>query len=269
MKKGKKNIDLQKIINLYTNGKTPVEIAEILGCCISNITRRLKKAGFEFKRDYSKTRYNRTNRYYVDDGYFDEINTPDKAYFLGLMCSDGSISNDKFYIKLTDEDILQKFKMYLQYEGFIKFKENHKLNPNWKNCYILTVSSKKLVSALCSFGCTPNKTRTLQLPQLSKHLYRHFIRGFFDGDGCLQLQDKIYHCRFDLTSASKTFLEQVRPIIAEHGKTFGSLNKETNHDVWHLSFSGHQVIKILNWLYEDTDLYLIRKYNKYLLLSSF
>ena len=40
MKKGKKNIDLQKIINLYTNGKTPVEIAEILGCCISNITRR-------------------------------------------------------------------------------------------------------------------------------------------------------------------------------------------------------------------------------------
>lgn len=268
MKRGKKGIDLQEIINLYNSGKTPTEIAEIYNCCTSNISRRLKKAGFEFKRDYSKTRYERRNRYKVNEGYFDEIDTADKAYFLGLMCSDGSVSHNQFYIKLTDEDVLQKFKIHLQYEGPIRFINHSKLHPNWKNAYMLEISSKKLVNALCLQGCVPNKTRTLHLPKLRENLYRHFIRGFFDGDGCLQLQDKLYHCRFDLTSASKIFLEQVRPIIAEHGKTIGSLNKETKYDVWHLSFSGHQVISILNWLYKDTDLYMIRKYNKYLLLSS-
>ena len=100
-------------------------------------------------------------------------------------------------------------------------------------------------------------------------MYRHFIRGFFDGDGCLQLQDKIYHCRFDLASASKEFLEGVRPIITAHAKTNGHLGKEAKYDVWHLNYSGHQVVQILDWLYKDSKYYLIRKYNKYQILKSY
>lgn len=62
----KKGIDINSIISLYKEGKNSAEISEIVGCCIANITRRLKKAGITFKRDYSKVRHHRNNRTPID-----------------------------------------------------------------------------------------------------------------------------------------------------------------------------------------------------------
>ena len=67
----------------------------------------------------------------------------------------------------------------------------------------------------------------------------------------------------------KKFLEDIRPIITAHAKTNGYLGKETKYDVWHLNYSGHQVVQILDWLYKDSNYYLIRKYNKYQILKSY
>lgn len=259
----KKGIKLEKIIELYNQGFPPVQIAEILNCCTSNITRRLKKGGINFTRDYSVRRMpSRLNRHKIDETFFDYIDTEAKAYFLGLMFSDGSVARNQFYIKLKDEDILLKFKDELKCDYSILIREFP------CKSYTLQISSKTLCDALIKLGCVPNKTRVIQLPELRKDLYRHFIRGFFDGDGCLQLQDKKYHCRFDLTSASKIFLEQVRPLISAHAKTNGHLGKESKYEVWHLNYSGHQVQDILDWLYDDSNFYLQRKYTKYKLLSS-
>lgn len=263
---GKKGIDIEQIKSLYYQGYSPVEIGEFVGCSIANVTRRLKKSGIEFKRDYKKVRHSRAGRHLLNEHYFDFIDTEDKAYFLGLLFSDGSVTRTQFYLKLTDLDILEKFQKVL--DTTVPIRTITPQKENWKQSYILEVSSTYMCSILNSLGCTPNKTKTIRMPELNQELARHFIRGFFDGDGCLQLQDKIYHCRFDLTSASKAFLEDVRPIIVEHTKTNGHLGKETKYDVWHLNFSGHQVIQILDWLYKDSVFYIKRKYTKYRLLSS-
>lgn len=259
----KKGIKIEEIIELYEQGMPPVQIAESCNCSISNITKRLKKAGIKFLRDYTTRRLPlRINRHKVDETFFDFINTEAKAYFLGLMFSDGSVSKNQFYIKLKDEDIILKFKEELKCDYPIIYRETpHK-------SYTLQVSSQTLCTSLIKLGCTPNKTKTIRLPLIRDDLYRHFIRGFFDGDGCLQLQDKKYHCRFDLTSASKMFLEEVRPLITANAKSNGYLGKETKYDVWHLNYSGHQVQNILDWLYKDSNFYLQRKYTKYKLLSS-
>lgn len=259
----KKGIKLQVILDLYNQGMSAVQIGEQVNCSHSNVTRRLKKAGIEFKRDYSKGRYRRTGRYHVNENFFEDINNEEKAYFLGLMYSDGSVSNHGFYIKMKDEDVIQKFKTALNAEQPI-----HRIYWGGNDAYIMQIYSKKLTQDLIKWGCYINKTKTIRFPSIASSLQRHFIRGFFDGDGCLQLQDKIYHCRFDLTSASKMFLEDVRPIITSIAKTNGGLNKERKYDVWHLSYSGYQVQQILDWLYKDTNLYLKRKYFKYQLLSS-
>ena len=103
-------IKIDEIVTLYNQGNTPAQIAENYGCCISNITRRLKKAGIEFKRDYSKARYSRNGRHKIDIDFFKCINTEEKAYFLGIMYSDGSVSDNQFYLKLKDEDVVVKFK---------------------------------------------------------------------------------------------------------------------------------------------------------------
>ena len=259
----KKGIKLEEITDMYNKGISPIQIAEHFDCNVSNITRRLKKAGIIHIKDYKSRRLpTRTNRHKLNEYFFENIDTEEKAYFLGLMFADGSVSRNQFYLKMKDEDIIVKFKEALECDYPIIYRENPWIS------YCLTVSSQKLCNFLINLGCVPNKTRIIRLPVLEKSLYRHFIRGFFDGDGCLQLQDKKYHCRFDLTSASKKFLEDLRPIINQHSKTNGSLNKERKYEVWHLNYNGYQVQQILDWLYKDATIYLNRKYIKYRLLSS-
>ena len=109
----KKNIKLEEIIELYNTYNNISVIAEKLGCCAANVCRRLKKAGVIISRDYTKRRESSREKTYVDESYFKEINTESKAYFLGLMYADGSVSKNTFYLKLKDEDIIQEFKKHL------------------------------------------------------------------------------------------------------------------------------------------------------------
>lgn len=262
----KLGVKIEDLISLYNEGKNLAEIAEIMHLKgIGNISNRLKKAGIVIKRDYSKTRRRRANCYQINEEYFETINTEGKAYFLGLMMADGCVNSNgiQFYLKMKDEDIIQRFKKELECEHPIRY-------TNYKNhsMYILEVSSKKSCEFLKKYGCVPNKDYIVQLPNIEESLIRHFIRGYFDGDGCLQLQHKIYRCRFDIVSASKLILEQFRSIISKHSITNGYLGKETYSNSWHLNFSGHQVEIILDWLYKDANFYLKRKYDKYLILKT-
>lgn len=259
----KLRIKFNEIVELHNQGLNIAEIAEKLGCCSSNISHRLKRNNILIKRDYSKVRRTRKGRHKINENFFKSIDNESKAYFLGLMYSDGSVSKNQFYLKLKDEDIIVKFKEALECD----YPIIHKEVPFYS--YMLEVSSQKSCNYLISQGCVINKTRSIRLPNLKEELYRHFIRGFFDGDGCLQLQDKIYRCRFDLTSASKDFLEQLRPLITREALSNGHLGKEIKYDVWHLNYTGHQIIQILDWLYKDSHFYLKRKYDKYQILKNY
>ena len=202
----KKGISLDSIISLYNEECNIAEIAEKLGCTSANISRRLNKCGINIIRDYSKTRLpSRVNRHNIDLGFFENIDNQDKAYFLGLMFSDGSVNSNcnQCYLKLKDEDVIIKFKEALKCDYPIIYKEFP-----WKS-YTLEISSKKICNDLVNLGCVPNKTKVLRFPNLKKGLIRHFIRGYFDGDGWLLLHDKIYHCRFDIVSASKLFFMKI------------------------------------------------------------
>ena len=118
---GKKlGIKIEHLISLYNQGYSPVQIAEKYECNVSNITKRLKKSGINFKRDYSKTRYSRKGRYRININFFKTIDSEIKAYFLGLMYSDGSVTKNQFYLKLKDEDVVVKFKEALECEHPIK-----------------------------------------------------------------------------------------------------------------------------------------------------
>lgn len=258
----KKGIDLNLIIELHNQGFPPTQIGEKLGCTKTNVSKRLKKAGIS-PLIQAKARRVRRNRYVVDESYFENIDTNEKAYLLGLMYADGSVVKNGFYLKLKDEDILIKMKKELNAEQNVKY-----INYSGFDAYILTIYSQKIARDLISHGCFINKTHSIRFPKIKKEYYSHFIRGFYDGDGCLLIDDKRYHCQINLTSAAKGFLEDLRPIIAEMALTNGSLNKETTNNTWHLSFSGKQVNQILDWLYNDSTMFLNRKYNKFLIYKN-
>lgn len=252
----KKNIKLEEIVELYNTYNNVGIIAEKLNCCIANISRRLKKAGINVSRDYSKRRESSREKLYVDESYFKSIDTEDKAYFLGLMYADGSVSKNTFYLKLRDEDIIQEFKRYLKAEADIKIINNQ---------YSITICRQSMSIDLISQGCYINKTTSIRFPSLDKNLIRHFIRGFYDGDGSLILNANGSHNCLNFTSGSLEFLQQLQDNLKDISITKGGISKEKNHEVWHLRYGGKQVHIILDWLYNSSNLYLKRKYNKYLL----
>ena len=257
----KKGININEIISLYNQGYTPAQISKLLNCTISNISRRLKKSGIDFIRDYSKTNHSRKNRHLIDLNFFKDINSEEKAYFLGIMFSDGSVSDTQFYLKLKDEDVVVKFKEALKCDYNIKHNEVPYYN------YILEVSCKEMCNDLIALGCTPNKTKTIKFPDIPSNLWNHFIRGFIDGDGCIRVGANKSKDFLDITSASYIFINQLKEKLTPYSSYIG-ICKEKKYDVWHLRCGGKQVKKILDWIYKDATVYMNRKYFKYQLLSS-
>lgn len=246
------------IIDLHNQGLSPKEIGEKLKCSLSNISKRLIRAGIKPIR--SEKNRSRKNRYFINESYFDEINTSEKAYILGLMYADGSVHKDGFYIKMKDLDILLKVKSALNAEQPVKLVKYDKFEA-----YLLSISSQKLSKSLIKQNCFINKTYTLSFPLIKEEFYSHFIRGFFDGDGHLHINPKKGSCRIDFTSASTKILKEIRIIISSFSKSSGGLRKENGKsNAWHLTFSGEQVNIILDWFYKDATIYMNRKYNRYL-----
>lgn len=135
-----------------------------------------------------KTRnFSHYRRYHPDHNYFDCIDTEYKAYFLGLLFADGCVmlkgntgivhlgleKNDRYMVKLF------KNAVYPHGGGKIGINDNQRR---------IVVYSNHMFNSLVKLGCTQRKSLTLRFPTPDKvpdHLMHHFIRGYFDGDGCI------------------------------------------------------------------------------------
>ena len=194
----------------------------------------------------------------IDEKYFEKINTREKAYFLGLMITDGWLSADgqltqpkskreynSFGLGLVhyDRHILKSFKKKLKTQAkLVMIKPSERIingRKYWrKTGYVLKIRNKKIVSDLIQKGVVPKKTHKTVFPSkkiLPTKFVHHFIRGVFDGDGSIslsKLKNKIY-VQIHFTGASKKFLSQISrilfknnvtkkfiPIKHQHGKTF-------------------------------------------------
>ena len=123
------------------------------------------------------------------------------------MFSDGSVTAEKFYLKLKDKDVIIKFKKALNAEQPIAYYKVPYIS------YKIEVCSKEMCSDLISLGCIPNKTRIIRFPSIPEHLYNHFIRGFIDGDGCIRVGYNLGSCLLNITSASYNFLLDLQNIL--------------------------------------------------------
>lgn len=134
----------------------------------------------------------------------------------------------------------------------------------------LALYSKHLCYKLSEYGLTQAKTYTLQLPKLNNELMRHFIRGYYDGDGCFSVTKRKNRTENSLTfQFNITGMENPLKEIQEHlVKNVGVVNNGVKHRKSTIAvtihYSGRIVCKrILDYLYQDATIYLQRKYNKY------
>lgn len=212
----------------------------------------------------------RKYKYSCNENYFETIDTPDKAYFLGLLYADGyNKTTQGFTITLQEEDrdILEKFKKYIEFEGNLY----HKTVENRKPTYELNIGNKKLSEDLIRVGCGPCKSLTLQFPteeQVPKYLLSHFIRGYLDGDGCVSIEKRSCSTKIVLC-LTEQFGVELQKILNEKFNIHSLITKQSKIHV--LSMGGRlQCVKFLDWLYQDAEeLKLQRKYEKYLLAKSY
>ena len=213
-----------------------------------------------------------------NENFFNIIDTEEKAYWLGFMYSDGFISaaqsktgQRKFGLSIVDIEHLYNLKEALKFEGEVKIYKTA-AHASYKETMYgrLLITSEKMVKDLINNGCLEHKTYELYYPtekQVPKHLIKHFIRGYFDGDGSISdqfNQGKYYKIGINF-QGTKEFLEGLKIELNKPNLKLLQRHPERDVNNYSLHICGNvQICKIMDWLYEDATIYLKRKHDKYL-----
>ena len=166
-----------------------------------------------------------------------------------------------------DKNILEKFREETENERPLICRNLRKKNPNWQNTWIFSIGSNKMSQSLIKLGCTPRKSMTLKFPneeQVPKHLHRHFIRGYFDGDGCIVCGKGGLNLGIVSTEDFCVGIKKSISVLNVGGSIVGKKFISENKPTRILTYTGSVQAKIvMDWLYKDATVFLIRKRKKY------
>lgn len=256
-----------EIINLYTTTTyNCADLSKKFGVNKSSIRRMLIKNNIEIKNhSLSRQKYN------INESYFDIIDTEDKAYFLGLLYADGynyeKENSVSINLQENDVDILNKFKSFINSDRPLFLKKS-KIKTR-KNQYLLSINNKNISIQLKRLGCFQKKSLTLEFPkeeQVPYHLMRHFIRGYFDGDGCIRyIKEKEFRIRTTIVSSEnflKTLKQKIKDILNIELNIIKDKRTKNSTRILYTKNNIDSYI-FLNWIYKDSIVYLDRKYNLY------
>ncbi len=228
------------------------------------------------------------NRSQVNQNFFQSW-SPQMAYVLGFIFADGAIedvqrSSRTCYISITSKDlsILEKIRSAMQSNHKL-YKRRSQLHTfsdgksyKSKEEFVFRIGSKSMYNDLLNLGVIPRKSLTILFPTIPSNHFSHFIRGYFDGDGCLHLIKGTYP-RLIFTSGSNQFLEglstNLSNILQIPKKVVYSQLQTSNNLCYRLHYNTKLSSKILEFMYKDLEKapYLERKfaiYQKYLELST-
>ena len=225
---------------------------------VSNTTVRdtIIKMGGVFKPQTDTKR-----RYKLNEACFDNFTTEDSLYFYGLLLGDGNISKDRPRIKISlmksDREILEKFRLFLGTDRPIK---ENKLN------FSVVVDSVKISKVLSEQNFEPAKSTKEKLPAFySRENYemRHFWRGLVDADGSLyfgKYSENI--CLLSSEEIASEFKEFVKYHLGIEGSRLEQ--HQTSTKCFYSKFHCRNAIKVAEMLYKDSNIFLDRKFCKYL-----
>jgi hypothetical protein len=229
-----------------TYGKTSIW-NNLLSRSLKSIKNKAQRLGLADKQ----------RKYYQNDNYFNQY-TIERCYWAGFIAADGNIhkNKDKVIVQLSSSDLdhLEKLKNVVNYTGPIRNYQN-----NFSGMSVLQISSKQMVNDLFRlFNITPKKSKTLIPPTLllEDHI-RAFIRGYFDGDGCLS------------SSWSVVGTEQMVQWIVKNLAIYVGTNQNQSirqrEGIFIVEYGGRlQKKRICDWLYQNSndDIRLNRKFQK-------
>lgn len=206
-------------------------------------------------------------KYSINKNLMDNIDTEEKAYWLGFFYAD-AYNNEKLgrmVIELQERD---KEHLYKCAKFFGQPREPFIQNKNGGKyiAYRLELNSKHLTKSLAGVGCHQTKSFNIIWPEwLDKNLVRHFLRGYFDGDGCLYVNKSDDQLGMSIVS-TKEMIQSMKDILFEKAKlnSYISHPERYTNNTYRLDSGGsRQVLRFCDWIYKDATVFLDRKHQIY------
>ena len=207
--------------------------------------------------------YHKNYKNKVNHDFFNVIDTEEKAYWLGFLYADG-YNDTKFYqielsLKEEDFEMVNLFKSTLS-SSYKTTKREINLNGKIFYSYRHIIYSKKLSKRLEELGCPKNKSLILKFPIkdiVPNNLMHHFMRGYFDGDGCIS------GTKFML-NGTKQFLDLFIEILRNNTDISKAGYWGMDGKAYRWTHAGKKDLKLIGkFLYKDAHIYLKRKYDKF------
>jgi len=263
------NVMEEKNVN-WTNDEINYLVENFNNKSYKQLSEYLKRTVNAVRLKSSKLGFKRTSQYHYDHDYFENIDTEDKAYWLGFIYADGYVVNNPqsrnyelgIQLKQSDIEHLKKFNKCIN--GNIEIKIIHKVD-NISDRYLCSIRlySKKIIEDLNKHGIVQNKSFIIEFPtNLQDDLLKHFIRGYFDGDGSIWIYKRknILRCKF--TSGSKIFLDSLSDILKL--KNINTFIVKSNN-CFDLYIAGRDSTRnFLEYIYDDSNIFLDRKFDRYI-----
>ena len=265
--KRREDIIAKNIAKEFISGLSIIELAKKFNCSGSTIWHRLREIKIEVP-------YRR--KHHFNEHVFKKCSSSKKAYWLGFLMADGNIASELGRYRLTlvlqEKDInhLEKFKKFLNCKKKLEKKIS---KPEFCNstCYRLVVDSRKMIGNLSQYGIIPRKTAKEQIKNIPREYIRDFIRGYFDGDGCIT-STRTSPASFSITSGNKLFMEKMQEILVKTcelnftklGKATPKRTDGTRSLSWTINYGGRrQTRRIFNYLYGNSNVCLDRKFRRF------
>lgn len=261
-------MDINDIIELYLSGKSLAFIANKYNTYGAKIKKLLNENGVQTRTHAEQNKImNQERGKKVNHAYFDKIDSLQKAWILGFLAADGSVSSDKNRIKISlsavDEEVLHKIRKAIDIEREVIVSET---NQGF-SVATLTWSSENQKQKLAHFSIVPNKTyKGMHLPLFEESYQLAFLLGYFDGDGCFKNDGN--YCRMEICSHDPCILEDFCALIKNYFGFDKTVYKDPSREAYYtITYSTQQADAILEKLYDlmdaDNAFYLTRKREKY------
>lgn len=244
------------ITGAYLNGDTVINISKKFNRSSSACRHAIKRQGIKLRGDVHR-------KYRVDESVFEIIDTEEKAYWLGFISADGTVTDHLLTIILQarDKKHLEKFKKFIRSDHPI-VETARKVNGKIHYQTRLLIGSTKILNDLKEYGIVPNKTKIIKPPHnLSDHLMRHYWRGVFDGDGSIvkSIQQSQKSYRWNVTLWGNRFMLSGFKRYLETNINSGALVRPARN-IFTICYGGKAVPRsVVIELYGDASVYLDRK----------
>lgn len=253
-------ISLNKIVQKYHHDRNTLKRA----LQENNIKLRTRTEALQISQD-KKEADKLKRKYFVNDKYF-SIQNSKMAYLMGFLMADGNISKTDNRVQIClseqDADFLELFYNEIGGAPITHYTQN---NGKQKICRWQCLSGE-IKRDLSTYDIIPNKTGFAKIPaKLNKEFYPDFIRGYFDGDGCIWIEKNSGAVGFSLTSHNKEILEQVIDFFEENEIPRVTIKEDNRYNInYSFKYRKKASEKIYKLLYYSDDCFRMkRKFDKF------